>query len=232
MEIGSKFKKVSSGEIFTVVEYNDRFKQVIVKGPDGTTVAYSTTTLKDKRRFVPVTEDDEYVNEVMQQKKDLGIECPEIDEVEIIDQSVVDSIKKRNEASDREAEEAVNGKKKSSKKTGARVTTGVGFDIKDLIVEKARSMGADICVATSGKFISFKVNGKMFAAIFSFSKKAATLGVRSSSVEGYQPTKIMNHMMDYRFTFNTISDENKELIDNLLKLSMDYQLNKTNKGGH
>jgi hypothetical protein len=213
MEIGSKFKKVSSGEIFTVVEYNDRFKQVIVKGPDGTTVAYSSTTLKDKRRFVPVIEDD-------------------TEEFEADGQAIVDSIKEKNQASDREAEEAVNGKKKSSKKTGTRVTTGVGFDIKDLIVEKARSMGADICVATSGKFISFKVNGKMFAAIFSFSKKAATLGVRSSSVEGYQPTKIMNHMMDYRFTFNTISDENKELIDNLLKLSMDYQLNKTNKGGH
>lgn len=213
MEIGSKFKKVSSGEIFTVVEYNDRFKQVIVKGPDGSTVAYSTTTLKDKRRFVPVIEDD-------------------TEEFEADGQAIVDSIKEKNQASDREAEEAVNGKKKSSKKTSARVTTGVGFDIKDLIVEKARSMGADICVATSGKFISFKVNGKMFAAIFSFSKKAATIGVRSAAVEEYQPTKKMNHMMDYRFTFNTISDENNELIDNLLKLSMDYQLNKTNKGGH
>lgn len=212
MEIGSKFKKVSSGEIFTVVEYNDRFKQVIVKGPDGSTVAYSTTTLKDKRRFIPVDDDTE--------------------EFEADGQAIIDSINEKNQASDREAEEAVNSKKKTSRKTGTRVTTGIGFDIKDLIVEKARSMGADICVATSGKFISFKVNGKMFAAIFSFSKKAATIGVRSAAVEEYQPTKKMNHMMDYRFTFNTISDENNELIDNLLKLSMDYQLNKTNKGGH
>ena len=227
MEIGSKFKKVSSGVIFTVVEYNDRFKQVIVEGPDGDTIAYSSTTLKDKRRFVPVIEDDTEEFEAEYSKIE-----DDVEEFEADGQAIIDSIKEKNQASDREAEEAINGKKKPSKKTGTRVTTGVGFDIKDLIVEKARSMGADICVATSGKFISFKVNGKMFAAIFSFSKKAATLGVRGSSVEGYQPTKIMNHMMDYRFTFNTISDENKELIDNLLKLSMDYQLNKTNKGGH
>lgn len=205
MTIGSKFKNVKSGEIFTVVEINDKFGQVIVEDENGKTKAYSASTLKDKRRFVLVEDD-----------------------FEAVDRAVVNSIKENNLASDREAEEAVNGKKKSAKKSETAPTTGIGVRIKDFILNEAYSIGADVCVATTGKFISFKINGKMFAAIFSYSKKSATLGIRSKAIEGsgIACPKKMNHMMDCRFTFSDLSEENKTLIDTLLVSSKEYQLNK------
>ena len=207
MALGKKFKSVKSGEIFTVVEVNDKFGQIIVEDKEGKTKAYSSSTIKDKRRFVPVEDEDDF---------------------EAVDHAVVNSIKENNLASDREAEEAVDGKKKSAKKSETAPITGIGVRIKDFILNEAYSIGADVCVATTGKFISFKINGKMFAAIFSYSKKSATLGIRSKAIEGSNIvcSKKMNHMMDCRFTFSDLSEENKTLIDTLLVSSKEYQLNK------
>lgn len=74
------FKSVSNGEIIKVVEFNEKSKQCIVELENGKTRAYQSATLKDKRKFTPVEdEEDRYVAEIMQQKAELGIECPKID---------------------------------------------------------------------------------------------------------------------------------------------------------
>lgn len=81
------FKSVSNGEIIKVVEFNEKSKQCIVELENGKTRAYQSATLKDKRKFTPVEESgDEYVKEVMQQKKDLGIECPKIESFEVVEE--------------------------------------------------------------------------------------------------------------------------------------------------
>lgn len=48
------FKSVSTGEIIKVVEYYEKSKQCIVELENGKTRAYSSATLKDKRKFTPV----------------------------------------------------------------------------------------------------------------------------------------------------------------------------------
>jgi len=186
MELGNRFKSTKTGEIFTVAEINEKFNQIIIAGEDGKTKAYSATTLKDKRRFVPLIGDEKPVEE---------------------------------------PEKTLSGK--TNVKNEHKVPEdSAGAYVKEYIVEKAKEMGADVCENSSGKFISFKIGGKMFAAIFSWSKKGATLGTRSQALEGsgIECSKKMNHMMDYRFTFDSLF--NTDEIDKILQLSKEYQLNK------
>lgn len=74
------FKAVSNGEVVKVIEFDDKSKQCIVEFEDGRTRAYSSVTLKDKRRFIPVESDDELIAEIDRQRKELGIEVPKITE--------------------------------------------------------------------------------------------------------------------------------------------------------
>lgn len=222
MELGDKFKSVSTGEIFTVEAINGKFNQIIVMGEDGKSKAYSATTLKDKRRFIPVNKDDQYVQEVMQQKKDLGIECPEIDSHEVVDEDICADGSTYAEIGKEIAEQA---KVKAEQAKSKAPETGIGTDIKDYAVATAKKLGAEVC-ESNGRFISFKVNNKMFAAIFSYSKKSLTLGVRSKSIEGkINPDSTANHMMDARFKFNELSDHNMNLITDILTSAFEYQGN-------
>lgn len=217
MKVGDKFKNVSTGEIFTVTVINEKFKQVAVEGKDGKAKPYSSSTLKDKRRFIPIEDDEQYVQEVMQQKKDLGIECPKIDSYEVVEDD-------RVSAEDLEKALMTLAKKSGRKKASGELT-GVGKDIKDYTVAAAKKLGAEVC-ESNGRFISFKVNNKMFAAIFSYSKKSLTLGVRSKSIEGKtNPDSTVNHMMDARFKFDSLTDNVKELIRLILESAFEYQSN-------
>ena len=84
------FRTVSNGELVKVIEVNEKTKTVLVELPDGKTRSYSPTTLKDKRRFIPVESDEELVAEVMKQKEELGIEVPKITEApEIVEEKLV-----------------------------------------------------------------------------------------------------------------------------------------------
>lgn len=74
------FKAVSNGEIIKVIEFDDKSKQCIVEFENGKTRAYSSVTLKDKRRFIPIESDEEQIAEIMKQKEELGIEVPKITE--------------------------------------------------------------------------------------------------------------------------------------------------------
>lgn len=77
------FKAVSNGEIIKVIEFDDKSKQCIVKLEDGRTKAYSSATLKDKRRFTLVAEelsDEDYAaigKEIAEQAK-AKAEAPEL----------------------------------------------------------------------------------------------------------------------------------------------------------
>ena len=113
------------------------------------------------------------------------------------------------------------------KKSVNKVETGIGFDIKDFILKVAEEIGVDIC-ESKGRFISFKVNGKMCAGLFSYSKKSATIGTRSKALEGtdIEPTSVLNHMMDYRFKFESLTLEDERRIRLILEAAADYQRGK------
>ena len=206
IEVGTVLRATKTGTMGTIVEVNDKFKTAIIEMEDGGSTNYSVSTLKDKRRWLPVDVKEEEVKEAAIEEEN----APEVPE------------EAHNLVPMPGAEKLVDLKKSVSK-----VETGVGFDIKDFILKVAEEIGVDIC-ESKGRFISFKVNGKMCAGLFSYSEKSATIGTRSKALEDtdIEPTSILNHMMDHRFKFESLTLEDKRRIRLILEAAADYQRSK------
>lgn len=91
--INTTLKEVKSGNTATVTTIDEKCKTAIITYPDGTTKAYSITTLKDKRRFevVEVVEEVEPLidldNPVTEEEaEELGMITGE----EALEQAVID----------------------------------------------------------------------------------------------------------------------------------------------
>lgn len=203
IKVGTVLRATKTGATGTIVEVNDKFKTAIIEMEDGSSTSYSVSTLKDKRRWLPVDVKEEEVT--IEEENAPGV--PE---------------EAHNLVPMPGAEKLVDLKKSVSK-----VATGIGFDIKDFILKAAEEIGVDIC-ESKGRFISFKVNGKMCAGLFSYSKKSATIGTRSKALEGtdIEPTSVLNHMMDHRFKFESLTLEDKRRIRLILEAAADYQRSK------
>ena len=74
MKKGDTFKN-TKGEIVEILNVSEESKTVYVEFETGKRKTMAISTIKDKRRWTPV----DYTAMVMQQKEDLGIECPKID---------------------------------------------------------------------------------------------------------------------------------------------------------
>lgn len=97
--VGTKFRAVKSNLIGTVVKTDDKCKTAIIELEDGSNRKCCFGTLKDKRSWIPADEevnttsdivddaadntDEAYVAEIMEQKKELGIECPPIESITV-----------------------------------------------------------------------------------------------------------------------------------------------------
>ena len=206
IEVGTVLRATKTGAMGTIVEVNDRFKTAIIEMEDGSSANYSVSTLKDKRRWLPVGVEEEEVKEATIEEEN----APEMSE-EVHNLVPIPGAEKLADL----------------KKSVNKVETGIGFDIKDFILKVAEEIGVDIC-ESKGRFISFKVNDKMCAGLFSYSKKSATIGIRSKALEGtdIEPTSVLNHMMDYRFKFESLTLEDERRIRLILEAAADYQRGK------
>ena len=206
IEVGTVLRATKTGAMGTIVEVNDRFKTAIIEMEDGSSTNYSVSTLKDKRRWLPVDVEEEEVKEATIEEENASEMSEEVHNLVPIPG----------------AEKLADLKKSVNK-----AETGIGFDIKDFILKVAEEIGVDIC-ESKGRFISFKVNGKMCAGLFSYSKKSATIGTRSKALEDtdIEPTSILDHMMDYRFKFESLTLEDERRIRLILEAAADYQRGK------
>ena len=206
IEVGTVLRATKTRAMGTIVEVNDRFKTAIIEMEDGSSANYSVSTLKDKRRWLPVDVEEEEVKEATIEEEN----APEMSE------------EVHNLVPMPGAEKLADLKKPVNK-----AETGIGFDIKDFILKVAEEIGVDIC-ESKGRFISFKVNGKMCAGLFSYSEKSATIGTRSKALEGtdIEPTSVLNHMMDRRFKFESLTLEDERRIRLILEAAADYQRSK------
>lgn len=68
------FKSVSTGETLKVVEFDDKSKQCIVEFENGKTRAYSSATLRDKRKFTPIEVEEDLTDE---EYASIGLEIAE-----------------------------------------------------------------------------------------------------------------------------------------------------------
>lgn len=229
--IGAMFTKVKSGEDWTIVKIIPDGTRVTLakKGDEDVTVTIAVSSLKDKRQWIKNENHKGLVPMPgIEKLEDLKNEYAHTEAVEL---SEAETEYVKNDVETTMEVLLATGKIKRVKvKREPKPVVGIGKDIRDYIVEKTGSMNG-VVLTDSGRFTSLKINNKMFAAIFSYSKKSLTLGVRSIATKdsGYEPTSKANHMMDYRFKISTLDDGVKKMIDILLGASETYQLNKNNK---
>lgn len=79
-----RYENKKNGKVMTILKQDDKKGTMLIQFEDGTSTSITTGTFK---RWYKKVEEPEVgdVTEVMRQKQELGIECPPIDHVEIVD---------------------------------------------------------------------------------------------------------------------------------------------------
>ena len=99
---GIQFKNTTTEEIATITEVNDKYKTVIVKLENGKSMTYSFSTIKDKRRWIPVestkAEIEEIVEETVEETTEVEshlVPMPDIEKLEELKKEYEKPVKKR-----------------------------------------------------------------------------------------------------------------------------------------
>lgn len=116
---------------------------------------------------------------------------------------------------------------KPKKKPTVKPNPEVIDNIINYVMDTAVAAGATVFVpAKEIKMRSLKINGHMFMA-FNFSSKSVVLRCRGAVTKDVAaPTRTVNHMFDYNYVVTEFNENVKELIDKLIKVSMDHQIQK------
>lgn len=215
------WKKVESPEVVEVTDNN----------PDPTKCLSEDEALEQ----AVVDPDDKYVEEIMEQKKNLGIECPEIKEVELVPMPGIEKLAdlKEEYCGDGTTYEQV-GKEKAAKAKKAAKKKEKTPSTSDALCEQVYSIvngfGDEIFKpAKDLKMRTFKVGGHMYAK-FNYSKTGITLAVKSAAVKEIknirEPYAKLNHMFDwaYRFTGESLSPEDEAFITEILTASREFRI--------
>lgn len=99
---GIQFKNTNTEEIVTITEVNDKYKTVIVELENGKSMTYSFSTIKDKRRWIPVestkAEIEEIVEETVEETTEVEshlVPMPDIEKLEELKKEYEKPVKKR-----------------------------------------------------------------------------------------------------------------------------------------
>lgn len=216
-----KYVNKRNGKVASQAQFNEKTKTWIMDYEDGTNTTVSSSTLK--RWWKPVEEEvvedpaDVEVQEVMRQKKELGIECPEIDpakvEIKVIDPDVAgdgtplkEVGKQIFEQAEKKAEKAKAERQANERKKSAKAEK---ISVPELIA-KVRPF-----VESNG--FRFKLyenaprllplykdidNGKAMCTLY-IAQKKCVLNLKENDVpEGFTPDKVRNCPLAAAFDFD------------------------------
>lgn len=180
-----------------------------------------------------VDPEDAYVAEVMEQKKELGIDCPPITEIEIVEENAGDGTpltevgKEIAEQAKEKAEQAKKEKKERKPRQTKPANPEVDTIIDFIETEVMKAGGETFAPEKAPKVRAFKIDGHMFARI-NISKTSVSLCVRSKAIKVKEaPDKTQNHIFDAIYVLTDLSKT--DLICALLHQSFGYQKSKNTK---
>jgi len=227
----TKYQNKQNGKVMEIIKEDEKAATFTIRFvEDGSTKVISLGTLKRWYKALDAVApeqipDEVYVAEVMEQKQELGIECPPITEFEIVEDTTCGDGTPLVEVGKEIAEQAKEKAKKASKKEKATPrkkseTQGYVEESKNYIFGLIPEEDTIFVPDADIKFRSFKYDGHMYSK-FNWSKNSITLQVKSSALDFdkvRKPDKTANHMFDavYRFE-NELTDQDKELIRVLLE---------------
>jgi hypothetical protein len=204
-----KYENRRNGKVATLISRDDKFKTVMMEYEDGTTQPITEATLK--RWWKKVENEPEVVVKEETMETEQEATMTEVDAVENVVQEVVEQVK----------EKPVRVKKtKEPKQENPHIQ-----EILDYIYNISQEFGGIVWTpAKDIKMRTIKVGGHNCIKL-NYSGKSVIIGVRPCVVQG-QPDKTINHMFGALYTITELTDETKELISNLTKVSLDYQIRK------
>jgi len=238
-----KYVNKQNGKVMEILKQDEKKGTMLIQFEDGKSTSITTGTFKRWYKKVednvateietPVNEpdktvvdgvtDEEYIQEVMKQKKELGIECPPITEVEVVEAG--DGTSYSQVMQEIITDEKTMSKKVKKEKTPKREINPEIPTILDYIIKKLGKQAEIFTPEKAPKVRALKFNGHMFARL-NLSTSCIYLCCRSKAVQEV-PTKTTNHMFDAMFEIKDLS--NTGLIDSLLQESLEYQKNKKTK---
>lgn len=247
INIGSRYVNSRNGRVAVLAKQDSRtgnltlmYEEVREDGKKGLDVTKPTFN-----RWWKLLEDEQVMEDetaiVMQQKKDLGIECPTIDSYEVVEQNemagdgtpyseVMSEIIADEKTAQKKAQAAKTKKtgKKSPKQRKPQVEEEWVTESLTYIFALVLNKDDEIFTpAKEGmKMRTFKTGGHMYAKL-NYSNKSITLAVQSAAVSDTNPSKQINHMFDNGYVFTgKLSAADKSLITRLLKEARNYRINK------
>lgn len=242
-----KYQNRKNGKVAEFVRDNgDKFKTVTLCYEDGKEFDYQYSTLKKSFKKLP-DEDDKYVAEIMEQKKELGIECPTIDpkEVEVVSdpkedvasdgtpftdvmKEIQEGAKERAKQVKRErAKQVKRGRKK--KEIGGVVTTLITH------VDKVMDYLGGIVKVPKDDKMKFRAlcnaDGRQVCKLM-WSADKIRLYFRTDMVcEAYTDYVKVNYNLPYLYEIGDCADATLEKVKDLLILAVNNDHRKTKKGG-
>lgn len=210
--VGKKYQRTGKDVVVTVVSHDIDRCSAIIEFPDGKTTTLTTTTLKDKRKWVEVVESS-------------------LDVTPIPSPSTQQIVSPEPEITHPVVDKPISQPQVPKKRTQKVSTSNVqNTPILDFVLGYVSELGLEIFVPANGmKMRSLKCSGHMCCK-FNWGKNTLTLSCRSIAVQecNIQPTKIVNHMFDNNFVFTELNGTTQTAIKALIKASMDYQVHKNN----
>lgn len=210
-----KYQHRQNGKVMEILKQDTQKGTMLIQYEDGKSTSITTGTFK--RWFKKVEEAVQEVEpeagdvqEVMKQKKELGIECPAITEVEVVEDTTVPEIE--------EKAEPVKKEKKSREKKAKKVKEPKQ-DITEATAKVVKTM------ETEGFYIK-NYNGRKAVIKNSADKSVGSLYLGGSKFtvslpekfvpEGYEPSRVRNCPNSHAFDI-AYSDLNKlaELLKNI-----------------
>ena len=236
-----------NGKVAELIEKNEKSKTVTLKFVDDGTL--TGPTFSTFQRWWKALESPEVVQSLMdvdnpiteeEAKKLDMVSGDEAVELAVPDPDIAGDGTPLQEVGKEIAKQAkgkqAKGKQASKKKSkGTRARKEMSPEIQeavDYVLGLITAQGDEVFVPANGILMrTFKVGGHMYAK-FNYSCTSITLAISSKSepLSVKEPDKIINHMFDYTYRFDSkLTGEDKKVIKKLLACARKYRVAKNSK---
>ncbi len=219
-----KYMNRKTNQVATVVERDDKFKTMTFQFEDGTTKAYTFSTIKRYWKEVKEDAPAQVNTPVEAEQTDAPVEAEQpFENTPIFGDGAFDNITVQ------QVEEVK--PEKPAKATKVRKAREMDAGINQLITDilnMTEEIGGTVYEANNIKMRALKIDGHMFARI-TYGNTYVNIHTRSKAVGELEvtPTAQVNHMFDWVFKF--AGDADRDKIKEILVASRDYQINKKTK---
>lgn len=171
-----KYENKRNGKVATVIEINEKFHTVMLEYNDGTTQNITSSTFKRWWKEVKeeVTEEDKYIEKVMEAKKEAGVEVMDLDPQDV----VIVSETEKEEVDSTVSKKAVENKHTSHIDPGIRES--LYAELLDVFKKNSHVTRINPWIAYS---VAIEVDGKSFAAIRVTKKGLLSIYVKKNTAE-------------------------------------------------